>query len=263
MLSDIEILKHLNCIGCNVKVCIVDECDSTNNIASDLLKTVQQQPFVVLARKQTSGRGRLQRSWFSDKMASICMSVAYDMAGVASDILASATVRIGIEVCNALNSITNERVFLKWPNDIYSKSGKKIAGMLAELKQINGSYKIIFGIGIIYNLSISETPIPNDLLDSVDDIFSKLSSPKSKNEVSAIIINAVIKALSNNVLPDIEKFSEIDWLKNKQVDVSIGNRNFVGVACGINAVGNLLVRLPDDRIEVVNSGEATMHKQKA
>ena len=262
MLCDIEILKHLNCIGCNANVSIVDECDSTNDIASNLLKT-SQQPFVVLARKQTSGRGRLQRSWFSDKMASICMSVAYDMAGTTSDVLASATVRVGIEVCNALNSITNELVFLKWPNDIYSKSGKKIAGMLAELKQINGSYKIIFGIGINYNLSISETPIPNELLDNVDDVFSKLSSPKSKNEISAIIINAVIKALSSDVLPNIENFSEIDWLKNKRVDVSIGNRNFVGVACGINAVGNLLVRLPDDRIEVVNSGEATMHKQKA
>ncbi len=260
MLSDIEILNYLNSFACNAKVLIVDECASTNDIASEMLNS-EKLPFVVLARKQTSGRGRLQRSWFSDENASICLSVACDMSGITSDILASATIRVGIDVCNALNSITKEPLFLKWPNDIYSKAGKKIAGMLAELKHVDGSYKIIFGIGVNYNLTKAKTALPKELLEITDDIYSKLSSPKSINEISAIVINSAIKALSKSQLPDIAMFDEVDWLKNKHVDVSLGNRNFQGIACGINQLGNLLVRSSNGSVEVVNSGEATMHKQ--
>ena len=151
-------------------------------------------------------------------------------------------------------------MFLKWPNDIYSSSGKKIAGMLAELKQVRGSYKMIFGIGVNYDLSLSDVSLPDDIVNIVDSVRPKLIVDKSINEITAIIINATVKALSSYDLPLPNKFKQIDWLENKTVDISIGNRNYSGIACGINELGNLLVRLSDGSFEIVNSGEATLHK---
>ena len=258
-LSEIEIKKYLLSLSSNVDVRVVDECSSTNDVASSMLNSVDL-PFALLACRQISGRGRMSRAWYASEGASICLSVAVDMRGACADVLASSTVRVGIEVCNALNEIAKEKMFLKWPNDIYSSSGKKIAGMLAELKQIGGSYKMIFGIGVNYDLSLSDIPLPDDIVNIVDSVRPKLIVDKSINELTAIIIKATVKALSSYDLPLPNKFKQIDWLENKTVDISIGNRNYSGIACGINELGNLLVRLSDGSFEIVNSGEATLHK---
>ena len=140
-----DILENLQ--QCDCRVVVLDECASTNDEAKKIL-LIEKLPFVVVAKKQTSGRGRMQRAWFSKEGASICMSVCSDMQAVASDLLASATVRVGIEVCKALSEICKKPLFLKWPNDIYTQDGRKIAGMLAELAQADNGYNIIFGIGI-------------------------------------------------------------------------------------------------------------------
>lgn len=46
----------------------------------------------------------------------------------------SFTVRAGLGVCSELKKLCGAELFLKWPNDIYSREGRKIAGMLAELE---------------------------------------------------------------------------------------------------------------------------------
>ena len=256
-----EILKSLETQKCKCSVVVLDECKSTNDEAKILLES-ENMPFVVVAKKQTLGRGRMQRTWFSKEGASICMSVGFDMQGVSSDLLASATVRAGIEVCKRLSEVCKEKLFLKWPNDIYSRDGRKIAGMLAELTQVNNGYNIIFGIGINYDLSDCLSEIPSEISDKVADIRSILKTDKLIATIIAITTKAIVNALSQKDLSSLSEFEKFDWLFNKNVDVVVGAENFLGIAQGINEYGNLLVRLPDNSIKVVNSGEATFHKEK-
>jgi BirA family biotin operon repressor/biotin-[acetyl-CoA-carboxylase] ligase len=216
-------------------------------------------PFVVVAKKQMSGRGRMQRTWFSKEGASICMSVCADMHGVSSDLLASATVRVGIEVCKTLSEICKKPLFLKWPNDIYTQDGRKIAGMLAELAQAGNGYNIVFGIGINYDFS-DVLEIPSEISDKVADIRSILKTDKSIANIISVATKAIVNALSQKDLSSLSEFEKFDWLFNKNVDVVVGAENFSGVAQGINEFGNLLVQLPDNSIKIVNSGEATFHK---
>ncbi len=258
-LSAIEIKKSLSDLSSKVNVVVLDECSSTNDEANRLLRETTL-PFCVLSRRQISGRGRMSRSWFSSENASICLSVVADMSKIKGDVLASATVRVGMAVCSSLNNISREKFYLKWPNDIYSSQGKKIAGMLAELKNIDGTYKIIFGIGLNYNLSLCRESLPKDIENSVDDIYSKLIEKKSINEIASIVIDATENALKKSILPSPDEYSKLDWLYGKNVNITIGNRNFSGTASGINSLGNLLVTLQNGSIEIVNSGEATLHK---
>ena len=94
-LSEIEIKKYLFDFSSNVDVRVIDECASTNDVASSMLDSIDL-PFALLARRQLSGRGRMSRAWYASEGASICLSIAVDMQGACADVLASSTVRVGI-----------------------------------------------------------------------------------------------------------------------------------------------------------------------
>ncbi len=241
-------------------IILLDECSSTNDEAAKML-SFQELPFVVSTRKQTSGRGRLNRAWFSLPKASICFSLAVDVSFASADILASSTVRVGIAVCQALNKICKNPLFLKWPNDIYTADGRKLAGMLAELHSAKqGGYNIVFGIGLNYDLSKSIDEVPAEISSIIADIRPLLSDDFSRNDILALVVNAAAAELARHDMQTLADFSAVDYLRGRSVDISIGDRRFSGVADGINEKGNLRVRLPDTSIEIVNSGEATLHK---
>ncbi len=247
-------------IKSSVPIILFDECASTNDEAARML-TLHTLPFVVTTKKQTSGRGRLNRAWFSSPEASICFSIACEMSECSSKLLASTTIRVGVAVCQALNKISKDKLFLKWTNDIYNAQGRKIAGMLAELHPAkNGGYNIVFGIGLNYDLSKITSEIPPELSQNIDDLRSHLNDDFSRDDVLSLVVNTVVEELSRRDMETLQYFGSVDWLKDRNVDVSIGDRRLSGVASGINDCGNLRLLLPDGSLEFINSGEATLHK---
>ena len=102
--------------------------------------------------------------------------------------------------------------------------------------------------------------IPSEISDKVADIRSILKTDKSIANIVSVATKAIVNALSQKDLSSLSEFEKFDWLFNKNVDVVVGAENFSGVAQGINEFGNLLVRLPDNSMKIVNSGEATFHK---
>ena len=114
-------------------ILVLDEAGSTNTVSIDKLKSGElSPPFALIAKKQSAGHGRLGRRWFSAEGATLCVSVAVPVDPSAKSI-ESFTVRAGVSICEKLSNDFSADIFLKWPNDIYSSEGKKIAGMLAEL----------------------------------------------------------------------------------------------------------------------------------
>ena len=247
--------------GSKMRTFVVDECASTNTLAAEM-SNGERMPFLVAARKQTHGRGRMSRSWFSEEGASICMSVAADMSGKPAQLLESATVRCGVAVCAAFNEMCTEKIFLKWPNDIYTRGGAKIAGMLAELLPNKNGYKIIFGIGINYDLS--KTEIPDGLATAPDDIFRRLSTEAAAAGmecVAAATAAAIERELAAESTSALARFGEFDCLYNSPVNAACGTRKITGTAVGINGSGNLLIRLEDGSTDALNSGEAFSVRQ--
>ena len=96
-------------------------------------------PFAVVALRQSAGRGRLGRRWFSKEGASLAMSVCVELAKSA-DVMESFTVRAGLGVCEELRKLCGAELFVKWPNDIYSRGGMKVSdGQGRSLKNSTGS----------------------------------------------------------------------------------------------------------------------------
>lgn len=101
---------------------------------------------LVLADRQTAGRGRQGRSWVSEPGRGVWLTLVERPADAAAlDVL---SLRLGLAAAEALDPLAPERVGLKWPNDLYV-AGRKLAGVLVEARWRDGRLDwIAVGFGI-------------------------------------------------------------------------------------------------------------------
>ncbi|MDF1614327.1 biotin--[acetyl-CoA-carboxylase] ligase [Desulfurivibrio dismutans] len=113
--------------------------DSTNRVALEMAEQGGGSA-VVVADRQTGGRGRLQRSWHSPPGVGIYASFLYRPRLAPHD-LAKLTLAAGLAVALALEKSTGLQPGLKWPNDILL-AGRKCGGILCECRLAAGPGKI-------------------------------------------------------------------------------------------------------------------------
>src|SRR5215510_681485 len=131
-----------------------DSIDSTNLEAMRQAKTGAAEGLCVIAREQTRGRGRLERSWHSPKDAGLYFSLvlrpSFDIERWPLTSLAAA-----LAVSDALRKACQLTVDIKWPNDICVEQWK-LAGILAETVETSDGAAVVLGIGI--NLTSENFP---------------------------------------------------------------------------------------------------------
>lgn len=124
----------------------LDEAASTNSEALKLANFTDKPTFIV-AKKQTNGRGRIDRFWvdpFGNFSGSILIKIDEDLQTLALRSFVTA-----VSVFDAIDEkIGNEHALtIKWPNDILL-NGKKICGILLETKKLRQVTALVIGIGI-------------------------------------------------------------------------------------------------------------------
>ncbi len=131
-----------------------DSIDSTQNQAMKIASDEANNGTVIIAEKQTSGKGRLGRKWISPKggiWLSIILHPKFDISVITLFPIASA-----LALSNAIEKTLNIKSELKWPNDITIK-GKKVAGMLVDASlESNKIENLILGVGINFNVDIKQ-----------------------------------------------------------------------------------------------------------
>ncbi len=136
-------------------VLYLDEIDSTNEYAKRIAHEVPE-GTVVVARKQTSGRGRRGRSWVSPE-GGLWMSMVLKPEKVDPRLVFIGALAI-VDVLGEFGI----QAGIKWPNDVWV-GGKKIAGILTEGKA--GEYSVL-GVGLNVN-----NPLPEELRDSATSLM--------------------------------------------------------------------------------------------
>lgn len=131
-----------------------DSIDSTQNQAMKMALDQALNGTVIIAEKQTSGKGRLGRKWISPKggiWLSIILQPKFDISVITLFPIASA-----LALSNAIERTLGIKSELKWPNDITIK-GKKVAGMLVDASlESNKIESLILGVGINFNVDIKQ-----------------------------------------------------------------------------------------------------------
>jgi BirA family biotin operon repressor/biotin-[acetyl-CoA-carboxylase] ligase len=126
---------------------------STNAVVADRARSGEPAGLVVVAEQQTSGRGRLDRTWVSPARAGLTFSVLLrpDLEPARWGWL---PLLAGVGVVRALRDQTGVDAVLKWPNDVLI-GGRKVAGLLAEVVAPGA---VVLGIGLNVTTDADELP---------------------------------------------------------------------------------------------------------
>ncbi|MBT9174808.1 MAG: Bifunctional ligase/repressor BirA [candidate division WS2 bacterium] len=136
------------------KIIWLEEVDSTNNYAKNLAEKGEEEGIVVVARKQTCGRGREDRNWISPEGGLYLSFILRPVFPVKE--LTPITRLSAVAVLEAVEDITSLKCQLKWPNDLLLH-GKKVCGILTESKVVGETVVyVVVGIGVNVNNSIEE-----------------------------------------------------------------------------------------------------------
>src|SRR5208283_2326 len=145
-----DIRKHIITQTFGKKIFAFDILDSTNVKAKSLALDDAQEGAIVIAEEQTAGKGRLGRSWSSEKGKNLTFSVIA-RPRISPQHLGILSLFAGVSVARALTTLTDKTIRCKWPNDVFLNN-KKVCGILSESVASEKSITaVIIGIGINVN----------------------------------------------------------------------------------------------------------------
>ena len=246
----------------NLKLVLLDETDSTNSEAERLLANGESDPFLVLARQQSKGRGRLGRQWHSPQNGNLYASFAF-RPDVSPARLSTFTLWMGINICECVNAFFRVQSNIKWPNDILI-DGRKVAGILTEARMdADQTRDLVLGIGL--NVNGAGDDWPEELKAIATSIRQETGAIQDANRFTAALSGRVMLAYEQFVNDSYrahlrERWSSYDALEGRKVSLFQGNAKVEGSARGIDPHGALIVERADGSRIQVRAGEVTLEK---
>ncbi len=222
------------------------ELPSTNNRALELARQAElQTPALVLAERQSAGRGRGIHAWWSAEGA-LTFSLILDagQCGLRPERWPQVSLTTGLAICEALEPfLPHGQLKLKWPNDVML-GGKKLCGILSEIpSSLKG--RIVVGIGINVNNPLDLAPAEvKDLAVSLADFTG------SRLDLTEVLIRVLqqmeseFARLAKGPLEFSKRFRERCWLNGREVTIAGGLANIQGYCNSIDEEGALLIQTP-------------------
>ncbi len=237
----------------------LEETDSTNNEAIRLAKQGAPSGTLVIAEAQTSGKGRMGRSWNSPPGTGIWMSLLLRPEINASN-SPKVTLLSALAIVKALSDYETAAK-IKWPNDILINN-KKICGILTEMVSCGNDNYIIVGMGMnvstksfpaeIQNIATSvliETGVTlcrEKLIRSIMNYFNIYYRDFLKTESLSFMTDEYNSYLINRDNPVILSSQNVDFPDNPYT------------AIGINKEGALIVMDKHNTLHEITSGEISV-----
>ena len=241
-----------------------DSIDSTNIRAKQEAEQGAESGLLVVADKQTAGRGRRGRGWESPSGINIYYTLllkpdfAADCAPMLTLVMALAVAK-GIRQTLRRDSEEAAKVGIKWPNDIVV-DGKKVCGILTEMS-MEQSYiqHIVIGVGI----NVRKQEFPEEIRDKAAAIDEQCGFRISRSQLIADIMEAFEEDyaifLQTHDLKGLRaSYAKLLVNQDREVCVLDPKGEYRGIARGINDQGELLVERQDGNIQEVYAGEVSV-----
>ena len=233
--------------------------DSTNDFLKRRVPTQVSCGQVCVAEFQSAGRGRRGRQWVSPFGSHIYMSMYWPlMQGMSAAM--GLNVVAALAIADAIKSLYDINVELKWPNDIYL-NGVKLAGILIELEgQALEVAHCIIGIGVNVDMPIKAA---ENIDQDWTDLQSQVKEKINRNELVAKLMTSLQARLTIHNETGIETMLN-DWhnkdcFLNCTVNLTTGAKEIQGIARGINSQGALLLDV-DGKVQAIYGGEVSLRK---
>lgn len=178
------------------------ELGSTNDYALNNIVKLNDKD-IIIANKQTKGKGRLGRTWISENENNLYSTLVLKPNNIDKHILPNITQYMGVVVCRSLEKY-NIIPSIKWPNDILI-DGRKIAGILTETAFFGN---ILQGIAIGIGINCGMTDLE---LSSIDKPAISLNILVGRS----INIDELVKDLWTEFFRDYDDFLRYGFLSIK------------------------------------------------
>ena len=235
----------------------VAETGSTNRDVAALAQGGAEEGLVMVAGRQTAGRGRMTRVWFSPPGVNLYFSVLLRPA-VEPGRAASLPLVAGLAVADALAGfIPGLAVRIKWPNDILI-GGKKLCGILCEMQAETDCVRhIVLGVGM--NVNLTGDHLTGELRGRATSLRIEAGRTFSRVAVLAAVLNQFEPLYdrwrTEGLGPLLEAIGTYDALRGRDITLDQGGSQITGRADGIQADGALRLMTGQGAVSVY-SGEA-------
>ena len=257
-----EIVKGLQTKLVGREIICYDAVDSTNIVLKELARQGAENGTVVVADTQGTGRGRMERAFFSPPGKGIWVSILLRPDFLPQE-APKCTLMAAVAVAQAMEKF-GLRAAIKWPNDILH-DGRKLVGILTEMSaEMDRVNYIVIGIGI--NVNIAEEDFPEELRPIATSLMQMKGEPLSR----VAFLQELLRAL-DVLYADVQRagFAPVlaAWKKyavtlGQQVRVlGPGGETFEGTAADIDAEGALLIDTKEGQRRVL-AGDVSIRPKK-
>lgn len=235
-----------------------DTVNSTNLRAKLDADNGAPEGALVVADMQTAGRGRRGRTWSSPAGLNVYFTLILKPQYV-PDKASMVTLVMALAVAEGIRETCGVEAGIKWPNDIVA-NGKKVCGILTEMSvERDFIHHVVIGVGI--NVGLQE--FAPELAATATSLQAECGRKVPKATLVANIMKAFEKHYEvfrgkADLSGLIGCYNEMLVNRDREVRVLDPKGEYNGIARGINEVGELLVELPDGRVEKVYAGEVSV-----
>ncbi|MFO7675315.1 MAG: biotin--[acetyl-CoA-carboxylase] ligase [bacterium] len=241
-----EILARLTRFG---RVHLREQVESTNDYAFSLADS--REPALVIARRQTRGRGRFRRRWYSDDSSLLFSLLLFPGAEDHPLPAGGLALLAGLAVSRGIEDLTGTRPLIRWPNDVMLDD-RKLCGILCEQRR----EALVVGIGI--NVNQASFPEMDDLAEA-GSLRLATNREWERLELLETILRRLFAALEQvrrDGLPALmDEYKSRSAVLHRRVEAKTALRRHIGTVVDIDAEGRLVIRRDNGSIVTVNSGQ--------
>lgn len=261
MLEREEILRRLMGPAGKLQIEVRKTVGSTNTVVKELAEQGAPEGTVLIADRQTAGKGRLGRSFHSPSGTGLYMSVLLRPGFSAEDAL-SITTAAAVAVAAAVEKATGETAKIKWVNDVYLR-GRKVCGILTEAAanlSSGGLRYAVLGIGV--NVLEPEGGFPKEISNVAGALFAKAPKTDVRAALAAEILNSFWEFYEALPLRSfLSEYKRRSLLTGMEITFTRGNEQSRGTVLGIDDEARLLVELDNGGKEAFSAGEVQIDKE--
>jgi BirA family biotin operon repressor/biotin-[acetyl-CoA-carboxylase] ligase len=264
-----EITARLTARRLGRRIVYFEATDSTNVQAMRLAREGAPEGTLVVAERQTQGRGRLGRAWSSPDSVNLYASwiLRPTLAPAAAPQLSLAA---AVALARALAPLAPGLVTIKWPNDCLL-GGRKVAGILTEMDaELDRVRAVVLGIGV--NLNATARAFPPELRATATSVRLATGRRVDRIAFTAALCDA-LEAVYDRLLQEgfgalIAEWNDYSCLTGREVTVECAGHRTTGVVRGLDASGRLVLArdgaragVADERVEHVEhivAGDVTV-----
>jgi BirA family transcriptional regulator, biotin operon repressor / biotin---[acetyl-CoA-carboxylase] ligase len=235
----------------------LESIDSTNLEAMRQAKAGAPEGLGIIAREQTRGRGRLDRTWQSPRDAGLYFSIVlrpkfelgrWPLIGLMS----------ALAVSDVLAKTFDLNVDIKWPNDVCVNE-RKLCGILAETVETDSGMAAIIGIGI----NLRQGNFPSELKSITTSVEEATGSTPNSDVILDNLLGAIVQRYVILQNDDGAEHTIREWCANssyaydRKVRVTLNQEVFEGTTRGLESDGALRVETIGGEIRIVRAGDVT------